>query len=82
MITQEKHDDYFTSIRIPSANGLNRNFAHRLEIENYQMSRTQEYPPGDRLNDSGHIVADETKLGALSRLLHGPPQRRLGVLSH
>ena len=38
--------------------------------------------PGDRFNDSGDIVADETELGAPSRLLHGPPQRRLGVLRH
>ena len=81
MITQEKHDDYFTSIRIPSANGLNRNFAHRLKIEYHQML-LENGLPGDRFNDSRDIVADETELGAPSRLLHGPPQRRLGVLSH
>ena len=38
--------------------------------------------PCDRFNNSGHIIADETELGAPPRLLHGPPQRRLGVLCH
>ena len=46
------------------------------------IKENSDCPPGDGFNDSGHIVADETELGALSRLLHGPPQRGLGVLGH
>ena len=65
-----------TSMRMPSANGLNRNFAHRLEFEiHHMLRRIKNCPPGDRFNDPGHIVADEAELGAPSRLLHGPPQR-------
>ena len=63
-------------MRMPSASGLNRNFAHRLKIEIHQMlRRIKNCPPGDRFNDPGHIVADEAELGAPPRLLHGSPQR-------